>query len=153
MRRSTQSLEPCPGAGVRGRDAVDTVVGLALERRGVVIQVPGRKGGDVEQVLQGRRMWAGMAEVPAEGFHFPSDGQSSSLLCPLPGISRAFCSLVDCSSVQSGRICWFYGRGMRLKGLGTCSGSHRVRIQTQSPASSSWFQPVIPPPTRTEVPA
>lgn len=95
---------------------MDTVVGLALERRGVAIQVSGRKGGDVEQVLQGRRMWAGMAEVPAEGFHLPSDGQSSNLLCSLPGFSRVFCSLVDCSFVQSGRICSFYRRGMRLKG-------------------------------------
>lgn len=45
MRLSRQSSEPCPGAGGRGRDAVDTVVGLALESRGVVIPVSGRKGG------------------------------------------------------------------------------------------------------------
>lgn len=56
------------------------VLGLALERSRVVIQAPGRKGGVWEQVLQGRQTWpVATTDVPAEGFHPPSEGQRSSL--------------------------------------------------------------------------
>lgn len=113
------------------------VSGLAVEGAG---DHPGPR-----RVLQASKRRLVRQKFTAGGFHLPGEGQRSSLLSALPGFHQAFWltgGLQPCGG-REGLQSHLIKSGMRLRGLGSCPGSQKLRL---SPAPALGSTPVFPPP-------